>query len=76
MAVRLLESGVSLIVCDRNPEVVAPLRERGASVADSPRAVADAAEIVFASMPLAAASMEVALGAEGGAHDSPDAMKR
>ena len=43
MAVRLLESGVSLIVCDRNPEVVAPLRERGALVADSPRAVADTA---------------------------------
>jgi 3-hydroxyisobutyrate dehydrogenase-like beta-hydroxyacid dehydrogenase len=67
MAVRLLESGVSLIVCDRNPEVVAPLRERGALVADSPRAVADTAEIVFASLPSAAASMEVALGAEGAA---------
>ena len=44
---------------------LAPLREQGAEVAQTPRALADAAEIVLASLPSLDASRAVALGADG-----------
>ena len=61
---RPLERGARLTVCDRRPEVVATLRARGATVAQTPREVADAADIVLSSMPSRKASLEVELGAE------------
>lgn len=68
MALHLLESGAKLTVCDRNPAALAPLVERGASVAATPREVAEQAELVLASMPSPEASLEVALGSAGVVH--------
>ena len=65
MAMRLLETGVNLTVCDRNPDAMAVLRDLGATVAGSPRDLADVCEIVLASMPSREASLEVALGVRG-----------
>jgi 3-hydroxyisobutyrate dehydrogenase-like beta-hydroxyacid dehydrogenase len=62
MATRLLQAGFPLTVYDTDPAVLAPLREAGATLADGPRAVADAAEIVFASLPSPKVSR--AVGAE------------
>jgi 3-hydroxyisobutyrate dehydrogenase-like beta-hydroxyacid dehydrogenase len=68
MATRLLEAGFGLVVAD----VSAPAREalvrRGATPAGTPREVADAADIVFASLPTPAVVKEVALGEHGVVH--------
>lgn len=47
-----------------------PLIDLGAAPADSPAAVASAAEVVFASLPVPAVVQEVALGAQGVIHGS------
>lgn len=65
MALRLLRAGLPLTVFDTNPAALVPLQEEGARVAASPRAVADAATIVFACLPSRRISHEVALGADG-----------
>ena len=65
MARRLLDAGYPVIVLDPNPAAVTPLKERGAKVAATPREVADTAEIVFATLPSAKVSREVALGPDG-----------
>ncbi len=51
MANRLLDAGHALTVYDIRDEAVAPLIARGAAKARSSRAVADAADIVFFSLP-------------------------
>ena len=51
MANRLLDAGHRLIVYDIRDDAMAPLAQRGAGKADSSRAVADAADIVFFSLP-------------------------
>ena len=51
MANRLLDAGHSLVVYDIRDEAMAPLRARGAINVASSRAVADAADIVFFSLP-------------------------
>jgi 3-hydroxyisobutyrate dehydrogenase-like beta-hydroxyacid dehydrogenase len=51
MANRLLDAGHRLVVYDIRDETVAPLAQRGAAKADSSRAIADAADIVFFSLP-------------------------
>ena len=70
MAHRLLDLGVALTVCDRNPEAVAPLVARGAEIAATPRELANAVDIAFASMPSSEASRDVALGPNGAVHGS------
>lgn len=70
MALRLLDLGVGLIVCDRNPHAVAPLVARGAIVAATPHEVANTVDIAFASMPSLEASLEVALGENGAVRGS------
>ena len=65
MAMRLLDQGMKLMVCDRNPDAVTPLRDRGATVANSPLELANACHVVIASMPSREASLEVALGEKG-----------
>ena len=65
MAMRLLDAGFELVVCDPDPVMVSPLRDRGAKVAETAREVADHAHIVIASMPKLEVSLEVALGAKG-----------
>jgi 3-hydroxyisobutyrate dehydrogenase-like beta-hydroxyacid dehydrogenase len=65
MAMRLVDSGFSLTVCDPNPAARARLTDIGARAAASVREVADSCEIVFASLPGLKISLDVALGAEG-----------
>src|ERR1051326_1942119 len=51
MAGRLLDGGHALVVYDIRDEAMAPLAARGAATVHSSRAVADAADIVFFSLP-------------------------
>ena len=66
MAGRLLDAGHTLTVFDVNDAAVAPLVARGAAVAASPRALADAAPCVFASLPTPDIVRAVADGLAGG----------
>ena len=65
MALRMLDEGVDLTVCDRNPAALAPLRERGAKIADTPVVLANTCELIIASMPSREVSLAVALGDQG-----------
>ena len=65
MAGRLIDAGHTLVVFDVNDQAVSALRARGAERAASPRAIADAAELVFASLPSPAIVRDTALGSEG-----------
>lgn len=65
MAMRLLDAGYRLVVCDRVAAATAPLVARGAILADSPKAVADQAETVLVSLPTPAIVKAVALGPDG-----------
>jgi 2-hydroxy-3-oxopropionate reductase len=65
IAARLLDAGHAVVVHDARAEAAESLRERGAQVADSPRAVADAAATVFVSLPTPAIVRTVALGEDG-----------
>jgi 3-hydroxyisobutyrate dehydrogenase-like beta-hydroxyacid dehydrogenase len=66
MAMRLLDTGWPVIVYDTDPAATTPLAAAGATVAPSPRAVADAAGIVFACLPSKAVSLAVAGEIAGG----------
>ena len=68
MAERLLSPEVRLHVFDPDARAVAPFRERGAVVHESPQSVADVATIVFASLPSPSVSEAVAFGERGVAH--------
>lgn len=65
MAGRLLDAGHELTVFDTNDAAVAPLADRGAHRAASPREVASAAEIVLTSLPTPDIVERVALGDDG-----------
>ena len=65
MARRLLEAGYALTIFDTSEEVLRPLLEKGAQRAESPAAVASAAEIVLASLPTPPVVQAVALGPKG-----------
>jgi 3-hydroxyisobutyrate dehydrogenase-like beta-hydroxyacid dehydrogenase len=65
MASRLLDDGHRLIVYDIRDEAMNPLAKRGAVKAHSSRAVADAAEIVFFSLPEPADVRGEAIGEHG-----------
>jgi 3-hydroxyisobutyrate dehydrogenase-like beta-hydroxyacid dehydrogenase len=65
MALRMLEQGANITVCDKNANAVAPLREKGASVAATPRELAETCEVILASMPSREVSLAVALGEDG-----------
>ncbi len=68
MAERLFGDGVELHVFDPRAEAVAPFVARGATAHGSPRALADAAEIVLACLPSGAVSEAAALGPDGVMH--------
>jgi 3-hydroxyisobutyrate dehydrogenase-like beta-hydroxyacid dehydrogenase len=70
MARRLLDAGYALTVFDTTEAAVAPLVAAGARRADSPAAVASAAEIVLASLPTPPIVEAVALGPKGIAEGS------
>lgn len=65
MARRLIQAGYPLTICDTSEAALKPLREMGATVADSPAAVASATEIVLASLPTPPVVEAVALGPNG-----------
>ena len=51
LAFNLLDRGKSLVAFDINPDATKPLADKQARIANSPREVADSADIVFACMP-------------------------
>ncbi len=66
MAQRLRDRGVDLVVWNRTASVAVDLaRTAGARVADSPRALADAADVVLTAVADAVALHEVCTGEEG-----------
>jgi 3-hydroxyisobutyrate dehydrogenase-like beta-hydroxyacid dehydrogenase len=65
MARRLLAAGHQVVVHDPSAAAAAALAERGATVAASARAVADAAPVVFLSLPTPQIVEQVVLGAQG-----------
>jgi 3-hydroxyisobutyrate dehydrogenase-like beta-hydroxyacid dehydrogenase len=65
MASRLVDAGHAVVVYDTSASVVQALVEKGAVAAESPKAVASAAEIVFASLPTPDVVRAVATGVKG-----------
>jgi 2-hydroxy-3-oxopropionate reductase len=65
MAQRLLCAGHPVVAYDPDVEAAAAAREAGATVAASPREVADAAAVVMVSLPSPEIVREVALGDDG-----------
>ena len=65
MAGRLIDAGHRLVVHDVSEAAMAALQARGAARAVSPAEVADAAPIVFASLPTPAIVREAVLGSRG-----------
>lgn len=65
MARRLVDAGYGVTVYDESHEAAEKLKGQGARRADSPAAVASAAEIVLASLPTPPAVETVALGPKG-----------
>src|SRR6266705_1746958 len=65
MASNLIKAGHELVVHDVRPEASAPHRKAGAGWADTPRAVAEATDVVFTSLPGPPEVEAVALGEQG-----------
>ena len=65
MARRLIKAGHAAVVYDANAAAVAALAAEGATIASSALAVADAAPIVFLSLPHPQIVADVVLGAQG-----------
>src|SRR2546426_2152494 len=68
MALNTLKGGHELVVHDINRDAAAPHLEAGATWADTPRAVVEASEVVFTSLPGPPEVEAVALGANGLLH--------
>jgi len=65
MAANLLKAGHALTVHDLRREAATPLLEKGAAWADTPKALANASEVIFTSLPKPA-DVEAAAGGETG----------
>src|SRR2546429_9818513 len=65
MASNLMKGGYELVVNDVRREAAAPHLKAGATWADTPRAVAEATDVVFTSLPGPVEVEAVALGAQG-----------
>ena len=65
MASNILKAGYPLTVYDLKREAARPLVDKGASWADSPKAVAEASDVVLTSLPGPQQVEEVALGENG-----------
>lgn len=65
MASRLIDAGHQIVACDMQKAATDALAAKGAQIVASPKAVADAAEIVFASLPTPDVVRAVALGPDG-----------
>jgi 3-hydroxyisobutyrate dehydrogenase len=65
IAVRLLDAGHELVVCDASSTATANLEQRGARRVASPRAVASECEVVFSSLPGPAQVRAIVDGPDG-----------
>jgi 2-hydroxymethylglutarate dehydrogenase len=65
MARRILEAGNSVTIYDVKKEAAAPLLEKGAKWAESPKAVSEACSVVFTSLPTPPIVEQVVYGANG-----------
>ncbi|HLC26062.1 MAG TPA: NAD(P)-dependent oxidoreductase [bacterium] len=65
MAANLMKAGYKLTVLDLRREATKSLEEKGAAYASSPRAVAEASEVVLSMLPFGEAVREVGLGKNG-----------
>jgi len=65
MVRRLLAAGYEVLVCDKRSEITDAAVGLGANTVASPKAIADEADTVLASLPSPAASIDVATGADG-----------
>lgn len=68
MALRLAQKSYPMVVFDTNASATTLFRELGATIAASPRQVADLAPIAFACLPDSKVSLDVALGEQGVMH--------
>ncbi|WP_420556834.1 NAD(P)-dependent oxidoreductase [Roseovarius sp.] len=68
MAGRLIDAGYDLVIHDTDLAAAQRLTALGATAADSPRSVADSAEIVIVSLPSPQILEQVALGENGAIH--------
>lgn len=69
MAANLIKAGYRLVIHDIRREVARNLESQGAEFKESPRAVAEASEVVFSMLPYNEAVKEVGLG-KGGLHEA------
>jgi 3-hydroxyisobutyrate dehydrogenase len=74
MTARLIDAGYAVTIWNRSPEKMTPLLEKGATAADNPKGVAEAADIVMMCLTAAPAVREVVFGA-GGIVEAADASK-
>jgi 3-hydroxyisobutyrate dehydrogenase len=65
MCQHLMAKGYAAAVYNRSPDKTQPLKELGAKICDSPRAVAEQADVIFAIVGFPADVREVFLGANG-----------
>ncbi|MFT6580865.1 MAG: 3-hydroxyisobutyrate dehydrogenase-like beta-hydroxyacid dehydrogenase [Alphaproteobacteria bacterium] len=70
MAGRLMDAGYSLVIHDVREDATAPLAARGATVLESPKAVADSVETIIVSLPTPDVVRAVALSDNGIIHGS------
>ena len=68
MVQRLLAAGFTVTICDPVPAAVDAVVKQGAVAANTPRDVADQADIVFASVPTPNIVKQVAVGGDGVVH--------
>ena len=68
MAGRLIDAGYDLVIHDTDLAATRRLTALGAAAADSPRSVADSAEIVIVSLPSPQILEQVSLGENGAIH--------
>jgi 2-hydroxy-3-oxopropionate reductase len=74
MAANLLKAGYRLVVNDLRREVTRNLESQGAEFKESPRAVAEASEVVLSMLPYNEAVKQVGLG-NGGLHEATKGAK-
>jgi len=74
MAANLIKAGYSLVVSDLRREQAKALEDQGAQFKDSPKAVAEASEMVLSMLPYNDAVRTVGLG-QGGLHEAAGGTK-
>ena len=65
MAERLMQAGYELVVLDITPAAIDPLRQQGATGADSPRELAEQCEVICTSLPGPKEANQVYLETDG-----------